>query len=89
MQPPIEPLTIGLIFGLIITILVIIALIVKSLLKQRTPYSFSEDITDLSKIFIIHPIPADQESTSQPTIPRPTAIPEYPLKNIHQGEIDE
>jgi len=88
MQEPLNPLIAILILIIIITIVIIIILVAKIVLKSRKPYQFTEDITDLNKIFAILPREMEEGESRTPEAP-PSMLPEYPLKHREESEQNE
>ena len=90
MQPTPDLLTMGLILGLIGAIFVIAILTAKYLLKQRTPYQFTDDITDLSKIFKVRPVPiVEEQSEAEPALSPALPLSHYSTKPAKQGDTNE
>lgn len=95
MQQSLDPTVAGLIIALLIAILVIVIVVIKYLLRIRKPYSFTDDITDISKIFQITPTTksishiAEQDESPEQQQPSTSsafteAPPDYPQKNEKQ-----
>lgn len=89
LQESIDPTIVGLIVALIIAILVIIILIAKVIIKTKKPYQFSDDITDLNKIFKVVPIPITTPQEPVQTVsvqPSPSiSPPSLPQKIVSEG----